>query len=275
MTRRRSRSQHEHIKPPNVLHIIKFSSAFVTTMIGCQSSGGLDEKAIEERLVILDAVGSLLGLTDIRVRIKSMLNASDGTELFHSVFSLIDTIEKEEMEPLDKNNQMLGFWFFVSSVIELEDIWLSYQLGKDVAQRDVTLDAPFLRRAKYLSEQLNVIPPDLTLTDRSDAELIFAREMIRTWRTSLCEKAEAMRKPIDRSQSKLLSLIAHWTFIVGIVITIAGIVLVTVGNSQADSSMKLFGQEITTDSAGVASIFIGAMMVVSNVRRILKSFDKK
>ena len=80
-------------------------------------------------------------------------------------------------------------------------------------------------------------------------------------------------RPSDDS-GKLLFLITNWTFASGIILFLIGVVLVLIGGANADSSIELFGQNVKTTSVGLATACVGVIMIVSNIRRILKSFDK-
>lgn len=79
---------------------------------------------------------------------------------------------------------------------------------------------------------------------------------------------------VQSQRTRLLHLITNWTFVTGIVVSLLGVLLIIVGGARADSSVSLFGQRITTTNVGVSTVFIGVVMIVSNIRRVLKSFDK-
>ncbi|MBU2641461.1 MAG: hypothetical protein KJ889_06640 [Gammaproteobacteria bacterium] len=72
----------------------------------------------------------------------------------------------------------------------------------------------------------------------------------------------------------LLSLLAHWSFWFGTVLALLGVVLVVLG-SQGETEFSFFGQTFKSQNVGIASFFLGAALVVLNVHRILKSYDKR
>jgi len=171
-------------------HIIEFASAIVTTVIGCQTSGGLDKATINKRIQILGMLGKEFGVPGLQERIPLLLNAANGEELSTSLFKLVNSIERELVD-IDSSGQNIGSYFFVSAEIELESVWLDYQLNRTVKEREVLVDAPFARRARYLSTQIGIEPPEVALCDLSDNELIFAKEMLRTWKNVLIAHAKA------------------------------------------------------------------------------------
>jgi hypothetical protein len=69
------------------------------------------------------------------------------------------------------------------------------------------------------------------------------------------------------------TLIVWFTFVLGIVLVAAGIALVWLG-SKGTTTFKLFGNDFTSDNVGVASLFIGVVLVVLNFRRVLKSVER-
>jgi len=77
-----------------------------------------------------------------------------------------------------------------------------------------------------------------------------------------------------QNEGRLLTTITHWTFATGIVVSIIGVLLIVVGGAGTNSSVDLFGQSIKTTNVGVTTVFIGVMMVIMNIRRVLKSFDR-
>jgi len=52
-----------------------------------------------------------------------------------------------------------------------------------------------------------------------------------------------------------------------------GVQLVQSGNADAASKITLFGQQLETTSVGVACIFIGAVVMIVTIRRVLKTLD--
>jgi len=77
----------------------------------------------------------------------------------------------------------------------------------------------------------------------------------------------------DHNKHPLLSLLAHWSFWFGTLLAILGVVLVIIGAS-GQTEFVFFGQSFKSQNVGIAAFFLGAALVVLNVRRILKSFDK-
>ena len=70
----------------------------------------------------------------------------------------------------------------------------------------------------------------------------------------------------------ILSMVSLAAFIVFLIIAVIGVVLVCVG-ATGDSTIKLFGQELTTASVGLVVIFISAVSLVLLIRRVMKSLD--
>ncbi|MCL6460255.1 MAG: hypothetical protein I4O51_00070 [Flavobacterium micromati] len=70
------------------------------------------------------------------------------------------------------------------------------------------------------------------------------------------------------------------TLIFGIVICFFALIISGFGiwlvslNSSGKTEFELFGQKFFSENVGVSSIFIGAVILILSVRRILKSLDK-
>ena len=77
----------------------------------------------------------------------------------------------------------------------------------------------------------------------------------------------------DNKKHGLFYLLTHWSFIFGSLLSILGVVLVIIG-ATGDTEFNLFGQSFKSANVGVAALFIGAVLVVLNVRRLLSSYDK-
>ncbi len=77
----------------------------------------------------------------------------------------------------------------------------------------------------------------------------------------------------DNNKNPFLVLLANWSFWFGSLLAVLGVVLVVLG-STGDTGFTFFGQSFKSQNIGIASFFLGAALVVLNVRRILKSFDK-
>jgi len=71
----------------------------------------------------------------------------------------------------------------------------------------------------------------------------------------------------------LLSRIATITFVVGLFLSIIGIILVYLG-ATGNTEFNFFGQSFKSSNVGIAAIFLGSAMIVLNIRRTLTSFDR-
>lgn len=76
----------------------------------------------------------------------------------------------------------------------------------------------------------------------------------------------------DKAQSLLLR-IANVSFLVGIVLAGMGILLVYMG-AKGETEFTFFGQSFRSTNVGIASIFLGAALIVLNLRKILSTFEK-
>lgn len=72
---------------------------------------------------------------------------------------------------------------------------------------------------------------------------------------------------------RILERIALASFVTGILLALIGAYLVYLG-ATGDTTIELMGQELNTTNVGVASIFIAAVLIIFNLRRIMASFDK-
>jgi hypothetical protein len=70
---------------------------------------------------------------------------------------------------------------------------------------------------------------------------------------------------------KLLMLLAVGGLLLGLVFGGLGVMLVYLG-ATGNTSLKLFGQNLSTGSVGVASLFIAAVTVLVMTTRVLKAF---
>jgi hypothetical protein len=75
-----------------------------------------------------------------------------------------------------------------------------------------------------------------------------------------------------RASMSTLWLIALLGSILGLVLAIGGIYL-AVGEHLAQTNFNLFGQQFSSTSVGVSMAFIGAVVIVLTLRRVLKSLD--
>jgi hypothetical protein len=69
------------------------------------------------------------------------------------------------------------------------------------------------------------------------------------------------------------TLIVWFTFIIGVLLVLAGVVLVWLG-AQGSTKFNIFGNDFSSDNVGIASLFIGAVLVILNFRRVLKSVER-
>jgi hypothetical protein len=75
------------------------------------------------------------------------------------------------------------------------------------------------------------------------------------------------------STQRILARLAWGLLGAGVLFGAMGVYLVFLG-ATGDSRFSLFGQEFQSGNAGVASIFIGAVLIVLSLRRILATFEK-
>ncbi len=76
------------------------------------------------------------------------------------------------------------------------------------------------------------------------------------------------------AKDRLLKLITQWTFFTGILISLIGLVFIFAGPS-GDTSFELFGNSFKSTHVGIAAIFIGVVMIVLNIRRILRVVERE
>jgi hypothetical protein len=72
---------------------------------------------------------------------------------------------------------------------------------------------------------------------------------------------------MDRNE-KLLNKIITGSFIAGIMLAAFGLYLAFLGG-DSETIVELLGQKVTSKNAGVVSIFIGAVLIISLIRRVL------
>jgi hypothetical protein len=73
--------------------------------------------------------------------------------------------------------------------------------------------------------------------------------------------------------SPLLRLITMLAALLGAILLIGGLYL-AFGGASADTKFNLFGNKFSSTSVGVSMAFIGAVLVVSTFRRVLRSVDQ-
>jgi uncharacterized integral membrane protein len=71
----------------------------------------------------------------------------------------------------------------------------------------------------------------------------------------------------------LLLLLTHWSFWFATLLAVLGVVLVVIG-STGQTEFVFFGQAFKSQNVGIAAFFLVGVIVVLNVRRILKSLDR-
>ena len=77
----------------------------------------------------------------------------------------------------------------------------------------------------------------------------------------------------NNTPNSFFTLIVNWSFIFGVILAILGVILVALG-AVGETEFSFFGQTFKSQNIGIASFFLGAVLVVLNVRRILSSYDK-
>lgn len=97
-----------------------------------------------------------------------------------------------------------------------------------------------------------------------------AAERRRKANKSLPEPVEFTNPPASERYDthSLLASITHWTFIAGILICLIGLAFIFVGAS-GNTNFTLFGQSFASTNIGIAAIFIGVVMIVINIGRVL------
>lgn len=78
---------------------------------------------------------------------------------------------------------------------------------------------------------------------------------------------------MPNNSHRMLEKIALASFVVALIIAAMGVYLVYLGAS-GDTEFSFFVQQFRSTNVGIAAIFIGAVLIVLNVRRTLTSFDK-
>lgn len=64
--------------------------------------------------------------------------------------------------------------------------------------------------------------------------------------------------------------LARYSFIAAILIAILGVVLIYIGDS-GEGLIEIFGQSITTSSVGFGALFLSVVLLIVNIRLILRS----
>ena len=95
---------------------------------------------------------------------------------------------------------------------------------------------------------------------------------LRRFRRDKPDQLRAKDFLIDRMTQRLF-ILALVIVAAGLGFAVLGVVLVLEGGESGSSVIKMFGQEISTDSVGVACIFIGAVTAIFGIRRVLKTWE--
>jgi uncharacterized membrane protein YidH (DUF202 family) len=80
--------------------------------------------------------------------------------------------------------------------------------------------------------------------------------------------------------TKTTKFLSKSTFVFGIIIGIFGLAICFLGiwlvylKSTGTTKFSLFGQEFSSNNVGITSIFIGAVVIILSMRRILKTVEK-
>ncbi len=90
------------------------------------------------------------------------------------------------------------------------------------------------------------------------------------------EEVLKVTRELEASQQKnaLLRILVFWSFIFGLALIGSGVYLAFI-ESGSVTELSFFGQTFKSSNVGISSIFIGSVLVVLNVRRILASHDKQ
>lgn len=85
---------------------------------------------------------------------------------------------------------------------------------------------------------------------------------------------EVQMSVVHMDAARPIHKLSLWiTFAIGFMVIGAGIALVWLGASGA-TELNLFGNTFNSQSVGAVGIFCGAVIVILNVRRIMKSVER-
>jgi hypothetical protein len=101
----------------------------------------------------------------------------------------------------------------------------------------------------------------------------FAREELSAGRVGTRERRIVLSPSGVKTATPPLVIISILGALAGVLFGVFGIWLAFLGGPTAVSHIKLFGQEVTTESIGVACVFVGSITVLLTLRRVLKSLD--
>ena len=73
---------------------------------------------------------------------------------------------------------------------------------------------------------------------------------------------------------RLLRMIILGSFLTGALIATSGLGLVLLGSGGGVSSIIVLGQSIQTTHGGIGAIFLGTILILLNVRAVLKHLEK-
>jgi hypothetical protein len=73
---------------------------------------------------------------------------------------------------------------------------------------------------------------------------------------------------------RLFSKIIDWVFVLGIALILGGIAVAVIGQNGS-STINILGQKIQTTSTGVVGLFLGAVLILFNIRKISNILSKE
>jgi len=73
----------------------------------------------------------------------------------------------------------------------------------------------------------------------------------------------------NQDRFEILKLVIILTFVAGIIIVVAGIILFLTGGA-GETTITMFGHELRTQNVGIAAIFIGAILILVTFIKVLK-----
>ena len=81
--------------------------------------------------------------------------------------------------------------------------------------------------------------------------------------------------PSPTPDRPLLMLALVGTFVVGPLFGVLGLLLVLLSDAGTQFHITVAGYDIEIHNIGIAAIFIGALVIIVNVSRVLKSVDRR
>ncbi len=84
-----------------------------------------------------------------------------------------------------------------------------------------------------------------------------------------------LHAPSHISAAEQILRLALWiTMAIGLAIVVAGVVLVVLGTAGQLTELTLFGNTFKSETVGAVGIFCGAVLVILNVRRVMRSVER-